>query len=55
MERLFLSHLDLDCLKDVVPTYGQRVRVYKAIKVAMFASLGQQVSRNRHYFGYMLE
>ena len=33
-----------DCLKDVVPKYGQRVKVYKAIKLAMSASLIQQVS-----------
>ena len=32
-----------DCLKDVVPKYGQRVKVYKAIKVAMNASLTQEV------------
>ena len=32
-----------DCLKDVVPKYGQRVKVYKVIKVAMNASLMQEV------------
>jgi len=38
----------LDCLKDVIPKYGQRVKVYKAIKIAMNASLVQQVNNNGH-------
>ena len=33
-----------DCLKDVIPTFGQRVKVYKAIKFAIDNSLVQQVS-----------
>lgn len=33
----------LDCLKDAILKYGQRVKVYKVIKLAMSASLSQQV------------
>ena len=36
-----------DCLKDVILKYGQRVKVYKAIKVAMDASLMQEVNRQQ--------
>ena len=24
-----------DCLKDILPTYGQRIKVYRAIKTAI--------------------
>ena len=32
-----------DCLKDVIPKFGQRIKVYKAIKAAMGAALLQEV------------
>ena len=32
-----------DCLKDIIPKFGQRIKVYKAIKSAMGAALLQEV------------
>lgn len=32
-----------DCLKDVLPKYGQRIKVYKAIKAALEVAISQEV------------
>ena len=32
-----------DCLKDVLPKYGQRIKVYKAIKTALEVTISQEV------------
>ena len=33
----------LECLKDVIPKFGQRIKVYKAIKAAMGEAFMQEV------------
>lgn len=33
-----------DCLRDVLPKYGQRIKVYKAIKEALGNSIINEVS-----------
>jgi len=32
-----------DCLKDVLPKYGQQIKVYKAIKAAIEVAILQEV------------
>lgn len=32
-----------DCLKDVIPKFGQRIKVYKAVKSAMGEAFMQEV------------
>ena len=32
-----------DCLKDVLPKYRQRIKVYKAIKAALEVAISQEV------------
>ena len=33
-----------DCLKDIILQFGQRIKVYKAIKVAMGGTFAQEVA-----------
>ena len=37
------SQVSPDCLKDVLPKYGQRIKVYKTIKAAMEVAVLKQV------------
>ena len=46
-EALFGAFGSLDCLKDVLPKFGQRIKVYKAIKVEMESLQGDSTTSVR--------